>query len=109
VNAVLSRHWLVFDNRLSQRPLSARHGGGKRRDPSAIGVFLGRRDRPTQNADVGVTHRFAIVPEVLDRETWLRTRGQGLLADGTVPPAPKDAAPTSDDLKPDPDSDRKLN
>jgi hypothetical protein len=52
--------------------------------------------RPEQRADVDVVHQFAVVPQVLDRETWLRTRGQGLLSDGTVPPRPLDAVVTLD-------------
>ena len=64
--------------------------------------------KPELKADVTTTHAFAVVPEVLDRETWLRTRGQGLLSDGTVPPRPPEAMVTLDSKVAD-DPDRKLN
>ena len=65
--------------------------------------------KPELKADVTTTHAFAVVPEVLDRETWLRTRGQGLLSDGTVPPRLPDVRTTLD-LEPSAEADpSKLN
>jgi hypothetical protein len=49
--------------------------------------------KPEQKSDVGVTHKFAVVPEVMEESEWLKHRGQ---------PQPKALPP------PDDDPDRKL-
>jgi hypothetical protein len=48
--------------------------------------------KPEQKSDVDVVHRFALVPEVMEKDEWLKHRGQ---------PQPKALPP--------PDPDRKLN
>jgi hypothetical protein len=48
--------------------------------------------KPEQKSDVDVVHRFARVPEVMEKDEWLKHRGQ---------PQPKALPP--------PDPDRKLN
>jgi hypothetical protein len=48
--------------------------------------------KPEQKSDVDVVHRFALVPEVMEKDEWLKHRGQ---------PQPKTPPP--------PDPDRKLN
>ena len=47
---------------------------------------------PEYKSDVDVVHRFALVPEVMEKDEWLKHRGQ---------PQPKALPP--------PDPDRKLN
>jgi hypothetical protein len=48
--------------------------------------------KPEQKTDAEVVHRFALVPEVMEKDEWLKHRGQ---------PQPKALPP--------PDPDRKLN
>jgi hypothetical protein len=44
--------------------------------------------KPEQKSDVDVVHRFAVVPEVMEKEQWLATRGDPRLL---PPPTPSDA------------------
>jgi hypothetical protein len=32
--------------------------------------------RPAQKADVDIVHKFAVVPAVMSKEDWLRSKGQ---------------------------------
>jgi hypothetical protein len=44
--------------------------------------------KPEQKSDVDAVHRFAVVPEIMEKEEWLKHRGQ---------PQPKALPPPDDD------------
>ena len=61
--------------------------------------------KPKEHVTADVVHRFAEVPEVMEREAWLRTRG-GMLPDVIE----AKAIPAPEPAKADPPpKDRKLN
>ena len=49
--------------------------------------------KPEQKADIGVTHKFALVPQVMEQADWIANKGQ----------------PKQLELKVNDDPDRKLN